>query len=213
MLARAHRPLTWDRAAVLVGVIALHVGGIALVSVYGGFTTWVEKTAGALTLVQLTPEPPRTRPEPAPPPVVLQPADRFEARVPDPLTFDPEVGERPGALTVIAGDDRTPNDGGDVAPQPIAPTALSYRTRRSTDDFYPPVSIRMAEEGAAVVRVCVGPAGELQGAPQVQRSSGHARLDAAAIAWAREALTFIPAAENGVPVASCKGFRVRFALK
>jgi outer membrane biosynthesis protein TonB len=59
----------------------------------------------------------------------------------------------------------------------------------------------------------VGTGGDLSGVPQVQRSSGHARLDAAALAWVREALTFTPATDDGVPVASCKGFRVRFALR
>jgi len=71
----------------------------------------------------------------------------------------------------------------------------------------------MAEEGAAIVRVCVGADGALEGIPQVSDSSGHSRLDAAAVAWAREALTFTPATENGRRVASCKGFRVRFTLR
>jgi TonB family protein len=213
MLARAHKPLSWDRSAVLLGVIGLHVGGIYLVSVYGGFTALVEKTATALTLVHLAPDPPRPPIEPARIPVQLQQVQHIEPLLPDPLPFAPEGVSRDDAITVVTTGGSA-EAGVEVTRVPaVAPTPLTYRSRRPTDDFYPPVSIRMAEEGAAVVRVCVGAGGDLRGIPQVERSSGHARLDAAAVEWAREALTFMPATENGTPVASCKAFRVRFALR
>ncbi len=94
----------------------------------------------------------------------------------------------------------------------IAPTALQFRAVRPADDYYPSESRTLNEEGVAIVKVCVAPTGRLDGRPIIDRSSGSPRLDRAAVTWAREALRFTPATENGVPVAACKGFRVNFTL-
>jgi protein TonB len=95
----------------------------------------------------------------------------------------------------------------------IAPTDLQAVATRSADDYYPSASIRLEEEGVAIVRVCVDASGQPAGRPTVDASSGFARLDAAAVQWAREALRFTPATRDGVAVPGCKGFRVRFDLK
>jgi TonB family protein len=92
-------------------------------------------------------------------------------------------------------------------------TALSFRALKSTDEYYPPASIRLEEKGVAQVRACVAATGELSQAPSLITSSGYARLDTAALAWVREAVRFTPATQHGVAVASCKGFRVTFRLK
>ncbi len=94
----------------------------------------------------------------------------------------------------------------------IPSTALQYRAVRSADDYYPSQSLSLQEEGAAIVRVCVSPAGRLDGKPVIETTSGSPRLDAAALMWAREALRFTPATQGGIPVAACKGFRVVFNL-
>lgn len=102
---------------------------------------------------------------------------------------------------------------GFVAIPEISPTELLSRATRSPNEFYPPVSVQRGEEGAAEVRVCVGPSGRLEGQPTMLRSSGSRHLDAAALAWAREAMEFTPATRNGSPVSACKGFRVNFSLR
>jgi periplasmic protein TonB len=94
----------------------------------------------------------------------------------------------------------------------IASTALQFTVVRPTDDYYPSQSLSLQEQGMAVVRVCVTPAGRLDGRPVIEATSGSSRLDAAAILWAREALRFKPATRDGVAVAACKGFRVNFRL-
>jgi protein TonB len=91
-------------------------------------------------------------------------------------------------------------------------TALQYRAVRPADDYYPPQSLRLEEEGTAIVQVCVAPSGKLEGAPVIQESSGSPRLDEGALKWAREALRFTPATRDGVPVSACKGFRVNFRV-
>lgn len=62
--------------------------------------------------------------------------------------------------------------GGGVVIEPVAPTPLKYSALRSTDDFYPPVSIRMSEQGTAQIRVCVSATGVLQGMPKSLKLSG-----------------------------------------
>ncbi len=94
----------------------------------------------------------------------------------------------------------------------IPSTALQFTVVRSTDDYYPSQSLSLGEQGVAVVRICVTPAGKLDGRPAIETSSGSPRLDAAAISWAREALRFTPATRDGVAVAACKGFKVNFKL-
>lgn len=94
----------------------------------------------------------------------------------------------------------------------IPPTALQFSVVRPTDDYYPSRSLSLQEQGTAVVRLCVTPAGKLDGPPMIEASSGSPRLDAAAIAWAREGLRFTPATRDGVAIAACKGFRVNFRL-
>jgi protein TonB len=78
---------------------------------------------------------------------------------------------------------------------------------------YPATSTRLGEEGAVVLKFMVLPNGRVDGdSITVEESSGFERLDKAAIAEARKAWRFIPATEDGKPVASWHHFRVVFQL-
>lgn len=80
-------------------------------------------------------------------------------------------------------------------------------------DYYPPESKRRAEQGAPIMKVCVGPSGELLRDPEVFESSGFPELDAAAIKVAK-ASRYKAATEGGVPLAeSCLKFKVKFVIK
>lgn len=80
-------------------------------------------------------------------------------------------------------------------------------------DFYPPASRRLGEQGTVVVRACVDGSGQLSSAPLVAKTSGSARLDAAALRFATAASGhFIPATMNGEPVSQCTSFAVNFVL-
>lgn len=94
----------------------------------------------------------------------------------------------------------------------VPDTPLRFQAVRPADDYYPPQAIRMAVEGATVVRACVDARGVLSGTPTVVDSSRQSLLDAAAVKWAGEALRFQPATQGGVAIASCKEFRVSFTL-
>lgn len=99
-----------------------------------------------------------------------------------------------------------------IAPA-VPATDLQSRAIRSPDDYYPAASLQLQEEGLAVVHVCVGPSGRLEGTPSVKSTSGSRRLDAAAVKWASEALAFTPATRNGSAVSACRDYRVRFRLR
>jgi protein TonB len=163
----------------------------------------------------LTPEEPIEQP---PPPIAL---DRTDAptvttlHVPTPV-FD-QVVEDPDSTALNLPPDPGPAAGPAEGPPSgsvpqIASTALQFSIVRSTDDYYPSQSLSLQEQGTAIVKVCVTPAGKLDGRPVIDGTSGSPRLDAAAVAWAREALRFKPATRDGVAVAACKGFRVNFQL-
>jgi TonB family protein len=77
--------------------------------------------------------------------------------------------------------------------------------------YYPPEARRRGEQGAPVVRACVGPSGALSKEPQITSPSGFPDLDAAAIRVAK-AMRYAAGLENGAPAPeSCISFKVKFA--
>jgi len=107
----------------------------------------------------------------------------------------------------------TASSAGSDSPVGAGPSVpLSYVVTRPIDEYYPPQAIRLSEEGASTLQVCVGANGVLAAAPTLETSSGYGRLDAAALKWAREALRFTPAQRDGKAVPACKGFRVTFRI-
>lgn len=99
------------------------------------------------------------------------------------------------------------------SPQPLFVTArLDPRYASRFQPPYPPASERQEEEGVVLVRVRVGPDGRVLAA-ELKASSGHRRLDEAAVLHARRAWRFLPATRDGVAVESWREIPVRFELK
>jgi protein TonB len=212
---------TIERATVLTGrqlvlgvVVALHVLVIsALMTMQMTFGDKpAEPVLKPLTNVELPPPlPPEERPLlPVDAPVIAwQPPV-----IPLPIIQHPEIQwTAPDIMPPVEPGTRVADEAAPGDPVGIASTELSYRATRSPDDYYPATSLRLQEQGTAVVRVCVGASGRRDGVPTIESSSGSRRLDAAAVLWAREALAFTPATRNGTAVAACKGFRVNFQLR
>ncbi len=88
---------------------------------------------------------------------------------------------------------------------------LDQKHSPSTDDYYPPVSRRLEEQGTTMVHVCSSADGRTAGLPTVAKSSGSKRLDEAAVKWASNA-RFYPGTEDGRAVQSCLYFNVKFEL-
>src|SRR5579875_3576837 len=106
-------------------------------------------------------------------------------------------------------------------PPPPAPVhhtmtgvGVSGRNFPNSSDFYPPASQRLGEEGTALVHACVGPNGRLVQPPTLAKTSGHSRLDEAAIRLATAASgKYKPATEDGKPISACTTFGVKFQLQ
>lgn len=80
-----------------------------------------------------------------------------------------------------------------------------------TDPEYPVTSQRLGEQGAVVVRLKVGTNGRVEQA-EVEESSGSERLDKAAMTEAKRAWRYVPATEDGIPVAAWTVRKVTFEL-
>jgi TonB family protein len=91
---------------------------------------------------------------------------------------------------------------------------LAVATRAANPgDYYPSGSISRGEQGAPLVRACVGPDGRLLREPIVTESSGFSALDKAGIKVAK-ATRYAAGMQNGIPLPeSCVEFKVNFVLR
>jgi len=195
----------------LAVTIALHVALVAgLLAIKA-----VEAVKQYTVPIQLRDIEEKPKPTPAEVPIDVL-LGKPEAHVPDP---DVRLAEVPVEDTIVATVDVPPDVGPREAqrdPVAIAPavpdTPLRFEAVRPSDEYYPPAAIRMAIEGATIIRACTDARGRLVGTPSVVRSSRASLLDAAAIKWASEALRFQPATQAGRAIEACKEFRVSFRL-
>jgi len=146
------------------------------------------------------PPPPKPKPEPPKPRPQPKPAPKPQPK-PQPK---PVVKPQPApsaAASAAAGP-----SGKESAPVPKAPSApvdpdrprvvgsVDYLGKRPTPE-YPRISQRRGEQGRVIVRVLISPEGRVIDA-SVRSSSGHERLDEAALKAVRSA-RFKPYTENG----------------
>ncbi|HLQ11980.1 MAG TPA: TonB family protein [Steroidobacteraceae bacterium] len=191
------------RSTAFLAIVALHV-----LVIYGFLTVFVPPKLHAPVppmsgeVLNMPRSPPTKAPRPAP----FTPGSGEVFQIPNvplaPIHWD---YSDPSSTAITTGTESSGGAG------PSVP--LSYVVTKPIDEFYPPGSIRLNEEGASTLQVCVAANGALAGAPALQSSSGYPRLDAAALKWAREALRFTPAQQDGKAVPACKGFRVSFKLR
>ena len=196
------------RTAVLALIIGLHV-----------FILWAFATGLARKAIEVLAPPIQTdilqeeksKNEPPPPPPPELKRQVVEVPPPDINIAMPEVGPQTSAITARVAE---------KAPAPIAKAAVAAtavglgKGFPNVDDYYPDASRRLGEEGLTVVDVCVGPDGKLTEPPKVNKSSGHERLDQAAVKVASVGSgRFKPATEDGKPVAKCTQLPIRFKLR
>jgi periplasmic protein TonB len=194
-----------SRIAVFIVIVALHV-----------LLVWGLANGLAHRVVELLAPPIETSlideikkqdtPPPPPPPKMERPP--VEVPPPD-VTIDIPVETTSTAITNVT-------DKPVVRPPPPAAVSrtaakLDIKHSAGTEDYYPPTSRRMGEEGVTTVKACVSPVGKTSGDAEVARTSGFPRLDEAAVKWAMHA-RWTPATEDGKPVQSCAQFLVRFKL-
>ncbi len=200
------------RAAVFLAIVGLHV-----------FLIWALATGLARRLVETIAPPLQTdiveevqkhdEPPPPPPPQMERPP----VEVPPPeVTIDIPVETTSTAIQDVT--DRPQPKAPPPPPPPPKPKNMVLvrpgKNFPATEDYYPPAAKRLGEEGSVTVHVCVDGKGKLTEEPTVQQTSGNARLDEGAVKLAKAGSGhYQPGTEDGTPVTSCNGFRIKFELR
>jgi protein TonB len=216
-----HDGLTAAQRHAMVGaILAAHVAGVwGLLQIREVREAVAEAAPMFVSLV--APEPPKpVPPPPPPPPQVPQPVLKrtppiviaaAPAPTPAPAPFvmppPPEVvpPPPPPVAVVVPAPPAPP-----PAPKIIPPSAVQYLGEPPVPE-YPRLSIRAGETGRVMLRIYIDEAG-LPRSVQVEKSSGHPRLDEAGAAAMKKA-RFKPYTENGQPVAGYAFVPLDFALE
>jgi TonB family protein len=90
-------------------------------------------------------------------------------------------------------------------------TPFFGQTLRGPEEFYPTTSRRMGFEGSVLLKLWISDTGCLERV-EVWRSSGVTELDKAAMQWAQEGTTYLPAEKDQKAVSSSIKLPFRFAL-
>ena len=200
------------RGVVFLAIVALHV-----------FIAWALATGLARRAIELVAPPIQTeiveevkkedQPPPPPPPQMERPP--VEIPPPD-VAIEAPVEAQTTAIQDVT-DKPVPK-----APPPPPPPAPKRnlvapkpgKNFPTAEEYYPPASKRLGEEGSANVHVCVGPNGKLTEDPTLAQTPGSARLDDGALKLAKAASGhYQPGTEDGTPTTSCTVFKIKFELR
>jgi len=195
------------RTAVLAAIIALHLF-IAWALATGLARKAIEVLAPPIQTDIVQEEKNKTEPPPPPPPELRKQV--VEVPPPDIQIAMPEDGPQTSAITARVEQPKA----APVAKAAVAATAIGLgKGFPNVDDYYPDASRRLGEEGLTIVDICVGPDGKLTEPPKVGKTSGHERLDQAAVKVASVGSgRFKPATEEGKPISKCTQLPIRFKL-
>jgi len=199
------------RTMVLFTIVALHAF-IAWALATGLARRAIETLAPPIQADIVQEEVKRDEPPPPPPPQLERPP--VEVPPPD-VAIEMPVETQSTAIQDVT--DKPVPKAPPPPPPPKAVNRVSPRPGRgfpSTEDYYPPASKRLGEEGAANVKACVGPNGKLTEEPSIAQSSGSARLDEGALKLAKAGSGHYTAGtEDGQAVTQCFVFRIKFELR
>lgn len=197
------------RVTVLVGIVAFH--GLLVWGLSSGLAKrTLEIIAPPIETQVIEEEVADDKPPPPPPPKMEIPPVQVPPPVVD-ITVPVETTNT-SALSNVTDKPLPPPP----PPVKVAVARVKASLRKGaqplSDDYYPPTSKRLEEQGSAIVELCVGENGRLSQEPVVKTSSNFARLDEAAIKYTK-ALRLQPGTEGGKPVPDCFNLRVKFELK
>jgi protein TonB len=152
---------------------------------------------------------------PEPPPVQEFEPKRFIFNEPPPPTFVVDTTEASRKVTL--DDQPLPftepaSHGGSAEPEPVINAASVDPHHPLSQPPYPMSSRHLAEEGALLLNILVGPDGHVRDA-KVSHSSGFERLDQAALSEAKQHWRLRPATRNGAAFEQWLTLRVVFRLE
>jgi TonB family protein len=207
---RHELPLLSRRTVAFIAIAGVHV--LIVYALLSGFAQRVVTSLPTVTrgFVELQPTPQHPLPVP--------PKTDFHLRSIPLGPFDPPpLAKIEFAPDTAAPPEVGPQDRGETGQSPPRPAQRTAggpgKGFPDTDDYYPAASRRLAETGAAMVRVCVDTQGRLTADPSIAASSGSRRIDDGAVNLAKAGSGhYRPTLEDGQPVNSCFAYRIRFTL-
>lgn len=203
-----------QRRIVTVAVLALHVFGVWGALQVPAVRQAVVEAAPIFVDLLAPPAPPTPLPPVpvTPPPVLKAPplvvATPKSQQPPPQFTAEPEPVPDVSPMAAVAPVEAAPPQPAS-APKIIPASAVQYLDAPPPE--YPRLSKRDRESGRSLLRVLIDERG-LPAQVQVHRSSGHARLDDAALAAVKK-WRFKPYAENGVATAGWAFVPLDFELE
>src|SRR5687767_6306677 len=191
------------RLTALFIAIAVNVGFLAAISAGLKFDNpFVDP--GPMQVVEIV-ETVQSEPMVAPAPEVMTEAPPIEVPMPE-VEFEVETPPPP---IQAAPADAAPAI---ATPGPVMQDEELQASRSLTPPIYPSASRKLGEEGTVTLMIYVHPDGSV-GEVRVHKSSGHPRLDQAAVQAAQKGWRFRPAKQGGSAVASWGRYAVTFQLK
>src|SRR5687767_819526 len=190
-----------QRGAVWLVIAVAHVAVVLAFASWSPVRVAFESPPIEATILD-TPPPESEAPPPPPPQLVQAVTPAIE---PPLITLNEELPPPPNAITVA------------VAENPPVPAPVPARVITDVayvqppQPRYPQESKRSGEEGVVVLRVLINEAGRASRV-EIERSSGHERLDNAARLAVQRAL-FRPYVENGVARAALAVIPIEFITK
>jgi protein TonB len=194
------------RAIVFVAIIGLHI--LVIYAFASGLANNGAKYVATIIETNFIAESKPKDLPPPPPPVELKERPPVQVVVPE-LNISVPAEAPPPPITYTTTAITPPPPPRAVVVAPPTPPVRTYMP--STEERYPPASIRASEEGRPEIKLCIGPNGRVDDVTLV-KSSGFPRLDEAAVGMGKEA-RFKPAMQGGKPVAMCVGYAIKFVLK
>jgi protein TonB len=204
------KPIKKNRMPGVIFVVVLHF--VMIYALYSGLAEAtvglivgdLETTVVAETAADDTPPPP-------PPPDFKPPPPS----VPPPEVVIDLAPIQQAQNTIVAVTDRPapPPPPVAAAPPPPPPTPATRIDRAQvTEADYPPISLRLQEQGVVEIKCLIGTDGMVK-QTELVKSSGHNRLDEAAANFAKRRFRYKPATQDGMPVDSWITTRVTFRLQ
>ena len=193
------------RRAISVGLVVLFHVAVIYAFASGLANRFVEKLPEDIIAKVEPPKLPDIKPPPPPPPDLEKPPPPF---VPPPDIVIEQTTTNTNAITVQHTVSVPPPPKVVSSPSP----ALVSGGAKCNSQYYPPIAVRLNQEGTTTVAVHVGADGSVTGV-DIVNSSGHDSLDQAAVKCIQNAWRFKPATEGGSPIASTKSYALKWVLQ
>ena len=191
---------TANKATSLAIVIAIHIAGIAGLVAALSSGALIKQLQEIKATVDTQKTPPKAPPPPPPdlvkppPPVAIVPEFQVATAPPPPVTTVAKAPPAPPPKAVASSD-------------PLRPLMRTH-----TLPPYPPISVRLNEQGTTLMEVHITTEGNVDDCKVVQTSSSE-RLDSAACDYVKSRWRWQPPTNQGTPTAVSTRVSVKWDLK